>query len=772
MLSLMLLMGLSMFNGQCSIAQAQNDAMYIYRNDGVINAFLKTEIDSIRHSPLDLDSLMHAENVVQEVWTADSVYRIPLAAIDSISFVTPPTVYKKDVTQLEYNLLEYIIGADGLVLKLKPDTPTMIVPLKGDKLVLLEGCEALPYGFSGIVADVQYGCSSIDVVCEQAYLEDLFDSFCSVSTVFGCNPDSIPSPSSRRRVTYNPDDVVFSLGPYRVNRSYEVSQGIAFDGDLALSGGTSFSVEVQPTFRIHTFLIMGKGQGTYFSYRITGNLRVTSQSSLYGGISYNHDFDGLIAQCPIPMTGNMVNFYINPGLFLRADATITSTIKSTQNYTFGSAFDFSSKGLNTIKPSIGGRLASSSVDMEGSLDGSLAGGGYIETGFNLLSREIANVCVRGEIGARFSGSFVLRNSYIENATKETKLYERLKASSVDLSSFVNVSLQASVAHTGNGLTWELSEPIHTWNLVPEFSNTKLTKTPGSNTSVDAYTELRGECLFPVNVGYKLLDDDKNEVKDYNASGRYTNRASKLEHTFTGLEESKLHNYKVYPKVKLFGYDILANPEAGLELLICPDDNHPHAIDLGLPSGTKWCCCNVGASTPEGYGGYYAWGETSEKSVYDWDTNKYYYDTGDESGYTKYCTSSVCGYNGFTDGKTELELNDDVARVRMGAPWRMPSYGQMEELINNCSHQWTTQNGVNGILVTGRNGGQIFLPAAGYRFYGSSLYSAGSRGLYWSSSLHPNLDTDAYDLYLNSGDWDWNTRFFVRDGGLSVRAVRP
>ena len=135
---------------------------------------------------------------------------------------------------------------------------------------------------------------------------------------------------------------------------------------------------------------------------------------------------------------------------------------------------------------------------------------------------------------------------------------------------------------------------------------------------------------------------------------------------------------------------------------CPDNNHPHAIDLGLPSGTKWCCCNVGASTPEGYGGYYAWGETSEKSVYNWNTYAYYHDSNGDGW---------ASYDEYTNiGSDIAGTSYDVARVRMGAPWRMPSVGQMEELINNCSRQWTQLNGVNGILVTGPSGGQIFLPA--------------------------------------------------------------
>lgn len=189
------------------------------------------------------------------------------------------------------------------------------------------------------------------------------------------------------------------------------------------------------------------------------------------------------------------------------------------------------------------------------------------------------------------------------------------------------------------------------------------------------------------------------------------------------------------------------------LLTCPDDNHPHAIDLGLPSGTKWCCCNVGASTPEGYGGYYAWGETSEKSVYNGDTYAY----GSSWSNCQYIGSDIAG------------TQYDVARVRMGAPWRMPSVGQMEELINNCSRQWTQLNGVNGILVTGPSGVQIFLPAAGDR-WDDKLYYAGGLGDYWSSSLAPNRDDNACYLYVYSGYWYWNYGSF--SVGQSVRAVRP
>ena len=190
------------------------------------------------------------------------------------------------------------------------------------------------------------------------------------------------------------------------------------------------------------------------------------------------------------------------------------------------------------------------------------------------------------------------------------------------------------------------------------------------------------------------------------------------------------------------------------LLACPDDNHPHAIDLGLPSGTKWACCNVGASKPEDYGGYYAWGETNEKSVYDWDTYAYY---NSNTGYVN-IGSDIAG------------TSYDVATVLMGAPWRMPSAELLLEFVNYCSRQWTMLNGVNGILVTGLNGAQIFLPAAGYQWI-DDLEGAGSYGYYWSSSLYPSHDGKAYGLYIGPVEWYWSNKA-SRGCGRSERAVYP
>ena len=182
---------------------------------------------------------------------------------------------------------------------------------------------------------------------------------------------------------------------------------------------------------------------------------------------------------------------------------------------------------------------------------------------------------------------------------------------------------------------------------------------------------------------------------------------------------------------------------------CPDGNHPHMIDLGLPSGTKWACCNVGASSPEEYGDYFAWGETEPKDEYNWDTYKYC--NGSDDTMTKYCFESNYGYNGFTDNLTELLPEDDAATANWGSGWQMPSTEQLEELIYNeyTTTEWTKQNGVNGLLITSEvNGNSLFLRAAGYR-YDTSLEYAGVYGLYWPRSLGTGRSYGVRSLHIDS-----------------------
>ena len=142
--------------------------------------------------------------------------------------------------------------------------------------------------------------------------------------------------------------------------------------------------------------------------------------------------------------------------------------------------------------------------------------------------------------------------------------------------------------------------------------------------------------------------------------------------------------------------------------------------------------------------------------------------GSETTMTKYCTNADYGNNGFVDNQTTLFPEDDAATANWGSGWRMPTKEEWQELYNNTTCTWTTQNGVSGRLFTAANGNSLFLPAAGWR-RNSSLYDAGSYGDYWSSSLYTDYPNDAWalDFYSDTSYMD----YFSRGGGFSVRAVR-
>lgn len=195
------------------------------------------------------------------------------------------------------------------------------------------------------------------------------------------------------------------------------------------------------------------------------------------------------------------------------------------------------------------------------------------------------------------------------------------------------------------------------------------------------------------------------------------------------------------------------------------DDHEY-VDLGLPSGTLWATCNIGANSPERCGDYFAWGEVTPKGVYSWETYKWC--NGTSNSITKYCTD---GELGAVDSKTELDAEDDAAYVNWGPSWRMPTGEQRNELFSACTWLWTSLNGVDGLLFTGPNGNTMFLPASGCCWQtipdGSDLW-----GYYWTCTLIPSAPNSncAACMIFNGEGKHWNSPF-PRAAGLAIRAVR-
>ena len=180
------------------------------------------------------------------------------------------------------------------------------------------------------------------------------------------------------------------------------------------------------------------------------------------------------------------------------------------------------------------------------------------------------------------------------------------------------------------------------------------------------------------------------------------------------------------------------------------------VDLGLPSGTLWATCNVGANAPEEYGDYFAWGETQPKDYYDESTYQYY----DGNNYTKY--SGI-------DDLTTLLPEDDAASANWGNGWRIPTKEDFQELLDNTTYIWTTQNGVDGRLFISSIGNELFLPSAGGYWGGDNNYT-GSLGMYWSSSLNTYYGSSrAWQFGFDSVECNMGSA--GRTWGNTVRPVR-
>lgn len=185
-----------------------------------------------------------------------------------------------------------------------------------------------------------------------------------------------------------------------------------------------------------------------------------------------------------------------------------------------------------------------------------------------------------------------------------------------------------------------------------------------------------------------------------------------------------------------------------------------AVDLGL--SVKWANMNVGAKKASGFGTYFAWGETKSKDYYSWNT--YAWSKGDSQFLTKYSN---------TDRRSQLAPVDDAAHVNLGSGWRMPTVDEFEELINNCTWEWTTLDGVNGYNVTSKKtGNSIFLPITGFRYYADTQFRS-IMGVYWTSSLYTGNPNKAWCLEFNFSDIKvhYGNLSSNRFSGRCIRAVQ-
>ena len=236
---------------------------------------------------------------------------------------------------------------------------------------------------------------------------------------------------------------------------------------------------------------------------------------------------------------------------------------------------------------------------------------------------------------------------------------------------------------------------------------------------------------------------------------------------TGLEPGTEYTVAAWLKLTPESEPLISNTTT-MSTLNDGTPDEPSWVDLGLPSGLLWATCNVGATTPEGYGNYFAWGETQPKSEYIWENCIYCTFNNDNLILTKYNPSTL--FSGPVDNLTILQASDDAATFNLGNGARTPTKEEWEELNNNTTKEYATVNGVEGFRFTAANNNSIFLPFAGMMSGTELEYPVGPAGYYWSASLYTEYPSFANSFMIEppNGHSVWH---FKRSNGFTVRAVK-
>lgn len=522
----------------CGLNVQAQDAIYVYRNDGSFNAFFNDEIISMQCSQLDLDGREHQDYVVQEVLTADSLYRIPLEAIDSISFVKPENKMKNDVRHLDA-LLTYINKVDGRTITFLPSMPAELRPAVGDVLIYDRfDCDLLPTGFAGRVESMDGTVCS----CSEVTLEDVYESFVCIGDYVAIEEDASPSVRGESR---------YRLVPKRIEG--EASAGLDISNTLSV-GPLFFREQGRMALDVRVVCNISFIHDSYFDLSLSPGLSMTFEAGLEGEIS--KDLVELIRpklKLPIPDTPFLLVLGCGPVVEPKLEGSVKASTETRLGYRMGIKYehgDWDAYGYNTSK-------WFSTPDVTGNIRGSLFLGVGMQIGVESYG-EIVTAKIEGRLGGEISAD-------LSTDLFETTAYEKLAAAEVSLDAVGSVKGEGEIKLTKwmkykrEVKIFEASLNVNKWKLVPTFSMPEEVSIGSKMATLSVVPE--NKLIRSVSIGMRITDEDGKVLdtqwcdKEYRVPEEWPLKEYKA--TFNNL--TPITQYHVSPVVKFLGIEIPATP---------------------------------------------------------------------------------------------------------------------------------------------------------------------------------------------------------------------
>ncbi|WP_418332578.1 hypothetical protein [Segatella sp.] len=558
----------------CFVSKAQN-AYYFHFHDEGIQVFYTDMVDSMTVSKVDLEGIEHEDFVTQQVWMNDTVFNYALADIDSVSFVTPSTIYQPGVIKLEDGLENYVVSQDSLTIIFRTDTPSDLLPRKKDKLVYLRQTDLFPAGFAGEVVEVVKENSGYKVDCTLASLSDIFVRYYSTSND-NVQTRAINPIYGHGEAIWEAKDLTYPLTDELLPFISEES-----DDDDAFSVDNDASISLSPKVSLRGTLIVTPEEGTYVCVSSNGTFDVTSNFSLNGSLKVDKvwrftgekRWQACIPNCPLLVA------FVDPGVFV--DASLSASVDATVNQKVSSAFllNMSTKRRENLRNQpLTFKIQETNFDVGGSVKGELNAGVYTEIGIavndiGFCKNDIAKLYARGEVGIHVGGDLEVNSKFLKEGIKNTEAYETLRNSGIWSNFYwgaaIGYQLDLSIINLnfGQEIEWEghIGEPLFDKCLVPTVTSPNAYREHGDFSTITAKADVEGDCLMPVEVGFGAFDTNGNKLVTKYYGKKFANENSSFSDYSVALENmSTVKDYELSPVIKLFGHELKAYPSVDVE----------------------------------------------------------------------------------------------------------------------------------------------------------------------------------------------------------------